>query len=171
MSYRSTSPPARKLAASCLVLRRATTKPGPSLTESLPTPSPICPRAARLTFWSISHRDRQGTGPEPGEPWAYIATAAAAVDRTDLEVNLSFYPGPCGERGAIANISEKTLTVGTLFRAAFENMAENYYAAASRIWPDVRGEGSSSPAASRSSYRNCGRLSRTGSRRRRGSVR
>jgi sugar (pentulose or hexulose) kinase len=75
-------------------------------------------------------------GASPAEPWAYIATAAAAVDGTDLQVNLSFYPGPCGERGAIANISEKTLTVGTLFRAAFENMAENYYAAASRIWPD-----------------------------------
>jgi hypothetical protein len=75
-------------------------------------------------------------GATPAEPWDYIATAAAAVDRTDLEVNLSFYPGPCGERGAIANINEKTLTVGTLFCAAFENMAENYYAAASRIWPD-----------------------------------
>ncbi len=75
-------------------------------------------------------------GANPAEPWPYIAAAAAAVDRTDLEVNLSFYPGPCGERGAITNISEKTLSVGTLFRAAFENMAENYYAAASRIWPD-----------------------------------
>jgi sugar (pentulose or hexulose) kinase len=70
------------------------------------------------------------------EPWSYIASAAAAVHSTDLEVDLSFYPGPCGERGAITNISEKTLNVGTLFRAAFENMAENYYAAASRIWPD-----------------------------------
>ncbi len=75
-------------------------------------------------------------GASPAEPWLYIATAAAAVHNTDLGVNLSFYPGPCGERGAITNISEKTLNVGTLFRAAFENMAENYYAAASRLWPD-----------------------------------
>jgi sugar (pentulose or hexulose) kinase len=75
-------------------------------------------------------------GVNPAEPWNYIAAAAAAVDDTDLGVNLSFYPGPCGERGAITNISEKTLNVGTLFRAAFENMAENYYAAASRLWPD-----------------------------------
>lgn len=72
----------------------------------------------------------------PVDPWSYIAKAAAAVDHTDLEVNLSFYPGPAGERGAITNISEKTLNVGTLFRAAFENMAECYYACASRIWPD-----------------------------------
>jgi hypothetical protein len=75
-------------------------------------------------------------GASPAEPWPYIASAAAAVDSTDLKVDLSFYPGPCGERGSITNIGEKTLNVGTLFRAAFENMAENYYAAASRIWPD-----------------------------------
>jgi sugar (pentulose or hexulose) kinase len=75
-------------------------------------------------------------GASPAEPWLYIATAAAAVHNTDLGVNLGFYPGPCGECGAITNISEKTLNVGTLFRAAFENMAENYYAAAARIWPD-----------------------------------
>ena len=75
-------------------------------------------------------------GAIPADPWSYIASAAAAVNRTDLEVNLSFYPGPCGDRGAITNISEKTLNVGTLFRAAFENMAECYYASALRIWPD-----------------------------------
>lgn len=72
----------------------------------------------------------------PTDPWPYIATAAAAVQRTDLQVDLSFYPGPCGDRGAITNISEKTLNVGTLFRAAFENMAECYYTSASCIWPD-----------------------------------
>jgi sugar (pentulose or hexulose) kinase len=70
------------------------------------------------------------------DPWSYIAEAAAAVKHTDLQVNLNFYPGPRGDRGSIANISEKTLNVGTLFRAAFENMAENYYASALRIWPD-----------------------------------
>ncbi|HET6217528.1 MAG TPA: hypothetical protein VFE27_10960, partial [Acidobacteriaceae bacterium] len=75
-------------------------------------------------------------GESPAEPWSYIASAAAGVHSTDLKVVLSFYPGPCEERGGITNISEKTLNVGTLFRTAFENMAENYYAAASRIWPD-----------------------------------
>ena len=80
-------------------------------------------------------------GESPAEPWPYIASAAAAVHSTDLKVDLSFYPGPSGERGSITNINEKTLNVGTLFRAAFENMAENYYAAASRIWPDCSWRG------------------------------
>jgi len=68
--------------------------------------------------------------------WAYIAQAAAAVDRTDLSAKLTFFRGPCGNRGAITNISETNFNVGTLFRAAFENMAENYYSCALRIWPD-----------------------------------
>ena len=70
------------------------------------------------------------------DPWEYIARAAAAVDHTDLEVKLSFFPGPCGDKGSISNIREKNLTVGTLFRASFENMAQNYYDCALRIWPD-----------------------------------
>jgi sugar (pentulose or hexulose) kinase len=70
------------------------------------------------------------------DPWEYIALAAGAVDHTDLEVNLSFFPGPCGHMGSISNIREKNLTVGTLFRASFERMAQNYYDCALRIWPD-----------------------------------
>jgi sugar (pentulose or hexulose) kinase len=70
--------------------------------------------------------------------WDYVTRVAAAADHSDLEVNLSFFPGPCGNRGSISNIREKNLTVGTLFRASFENMAENYYQCALRIWPDQR---------------------------------
>ena len=70
------------------------------------------------------------------DPWEYISRAAAAVDHTDLDVKLSFFPGPCGDKGSISNIQEKNLTVGTLFRASFENMAQNYYDCALRIWPD-----------------------------------
>jgi sugar (pentulose or hexulose) kinase len=68
--------------------------------------------------------------------WEYIARAAEAVDHTDLEVNLSFFPGPCGHMGSISNIREQNLTVGTLFRASFEKMAQNYYDCALPIWPD-----------------------------------
>ena len=70
------------------------------------------------------------------DPWEYIARAAAAVDPTDLEVKLGFFPGPSGEQGSISNIREQNLTVGTLFRSSFENMAQNYYDCALRIWPD-----------------------------------
>ncbi len=78
----------------------------------------------------------QHSGTAIPDPWPYIAQAAAAVDRTDLEVKLSFFPGPRGDKGSIANIREQNLTVGTLFRASFENMAENYYECALRLWPD-----------------------------------
>jgi sugar (pentulose or hexulose) kinase len=70
------------------------------------------------------------------DPWEYIARAATAIDHTDLEVKLSFFPGPCGDKGSISNVREQNLTVGTLFRASFENMAQNYYDCALRIWPD-----------------------------------
>ncbi len=58
------------------------------------------------------------------------------TEGTDLEAELSFFSGPCGERGNITNISETNLSVGALFRAAFKNMAENYYTCALRIWPE-----------------------------------
>jgi sugar (pentulose or hexulose) kinase len=70
------------------------------------------------------------------EPWRLIESEVKSVRQSDLLVNLGFYPGPCGEHGSISNIHEKNLSVGTLFRAAFENMAGNYLASAWRIWPD-----------------------------------
>jgi sugar (pentulose or hexulose) kinase len=78
----------------------------------------------------------RGSGIALDSSWAYIAQAVAAVDCTDLSAKLTFFRGPCGDRGAITNISETNLNVGTLFRAAFENMAENYYSCALRVWPD-----------------------------------
>ena len=78
----------------------------------------------------------QHSGTAIPDPWEYIARAATAIDHTDLEVKLSFFPGPCGDKGSISNVREQNLTVGTLFRASFENMAQNYYDCALRIWPD-----------------------------------
>ena len=40
-----------------------------------------------------------------------------------------------GDSGSLTNIREENLTVGDLFRAAFVNMAENYYASALRLSP------------------------------------
>ncbi len=78
----------------------------------------------------------EGSGITLPDPWGYITRQAAAIDDTDLKVDLGFFPGPCGYNGSISNIRENNLTVGTLFRASFENMAENYYRCALRIWPD-----------------------------------
>lgn len=70
------------------------------------------------------------------DPWAYIPRAAAAVAETDLQVDLAFFASARGDRGAITNIHEGNLTVGHLFRAAFEHMAGNYHACALRLWPE-----------------------------------
>ena len=67
------------------------------------------------------------------EPWTNIAQAVGKIKNTDLSVNLTFFPGSFGDRGEISNIREDNLTVGHLFRAAFENMANNYWACASRL--------------------------------------
>lgn len=69
------------------------------------------------------------------DPWAYIERVSMEADATELRVNLAFFPSSCGERGAIANMREDQLTVGHVFRAAFENMADNYYAFARRLSP------------------------------------
>jgi len=41
-----------------------------------------------------------------------------------------------GDRGAIRNITTDNLTVGSLFRAAFDHMADNYAHCASRLSPE-----------------------------------
>ena len=70
------------------------------------------------------------------DPWQYIAKVTEESGLSDLKVNLGFFPGPRGNQGGISNIREQNLTVGSLFRAAFENMAENYSQCADSIWPD-----------------------------------
>ena len=69
------------------------------------------------------------------DPWPYITRAAEAVNTTDLRVDLAFFPSAVGDHGEIANIREENLTVGHLFRSAFQNMADNYYANALRLSP------------------------------------
>jgi sugar (pentulose or hexulose) kinase len=81
----------------------------------------------------LAHRQ----GLELADPWDEVARAAAEVDETDLRVNLAFFASSCGDRGEIANIREENMTVGHLFRAAFENMAENYYRSAVRLSPEA----------------------------------
>ena len=69
------------------------------------------------------------------DPWSYISRVAAEAHDNHLQVDLAFFKSSCGEAGQIANIREDELTVGHLFRAAFQNMADNYYTSALRISP------------------------------------
>ena len=67
--------------------------------------------------------------------WAYITRAVSETQETDLRVNLAFFRSVCGDQGSFSNIRENNLSVGHVFRAAFENMANNYYECALRLSP------------------------------------
>lgn len=69
------------------------------------------------------------------DPWNYIAKSAAARPASELRANLAFFPTPLGDSGSLTHLREENLTVGDIFRAAFVNMAENYYASALRLSP------------------------------------
>ena len=69
------------------------------------------------------------------KPWPAIVKAAEAAPDTELAANLTFFDGPLGSRGSISNITTENLSLGTLFRAAFRNMAENYATCAARLSP------------------------------------
>jgi sugar (pentulose or hexulose) kinase len=70
------------------------------------------------------------------DPWGYIGQAAAAAGPTRMKANLAFFNSSCGDRGSFTDVREEELTVGHIFRAAFQNMTDNYRACASRISPD-----------------------------------
>jgi sugar (pentulose or hexulose) kinase len=78
----------------------------------------------------------EGQGLTVPDPWAYISVAAARVPPPTLKANLAFYSSAAGDEGALWHLHEDELTVGHLFRAAFQNMAENYRAFAQRLSPE-----------------------------------
>lgn len=71
--------------------------------------------------------------------WEYIAQQAEQVCNAGLTANLCFFSGPLGAKGKIDGITTENLSVGSLFRAAFENMAENYLQCADRLCPHRQG--------------------------------
>jgi sugar (pentulose or hexulose) kinase len=69
------------------------------------------------------------------DPWSTIAQAVERTKATDLDVNLAFFASAVGDHGHIQNIRLEDLTIGSLFRAAFRNMADNYLHCADRLAP------------------------------------
>jgi len=79
------------------------------------------PRAAGL--------DMQGS-------WRLIAEATEAAEGTGgLSCDLGFFASAMGDRGRIESITTENLTVGNLFRAAFDFMADSYLACSRRLSP------------------------------------
>jgi len=65
--------------------------------------------------------------------WETIATSAAEAPSEELDVDLAFFSGPMGDHGHIRRITTENLNVGSVFRAAFRNMADNYRIYADRV--------------------------------------
>ncbi|MCB9153707.1 MAG: hypothetical protein H6649_06600 [Caldilineae bacterium] len=76
-----------------------------------------------------------GQGVVVPEPWDYITQMARNVDPPQMHANLAFFTSSCGDRGEFTNMREEEMTVGHVFRAAFQNMVDNYYASAQRLHP------------------------------------
>ncbi|MCO6453257.1 MAG: hypothetical protein J5I90_20920 [Caldilineales bacterium] len=74
-----------------------------------------------------------GQGMALPEPWSYISQMASLAGPTQMRAKLAFFNSSCGDHGEFTNIREEELTVGHLFRAAFQNMADNYYDSAQRL--------------------------------------
>lgn len=75
-------------------------------------------------------------GHDLSDPWPYIIEAANAASAGELQVELAFYSSAVGDYGAITHLREPEMTVGPLFRAAFDSMARNYHACALRLSPE-----------------------------------
>lgn len=70
------------------------------------------------------------------DTWAYIVQEAARIGSPAMKANLAFYSSACGSEGAFTHLHEDELTVGCVFRAAFESMAQSYYQFARRLSPE-----------------------------------
>lgn len=62
----------------------------------------------------------------PRHPWETIVRHMRHVKKSNLRVDLAFFDGPLGSSGQISGITTDNLSVGSLFLAAFENMADNF---------------------------------------------
>lgn len=78
----------------------------------------------------------QRDGQTISDPWKLAIEAADTARDENLRVDLSFFSGPMGDRGSIEGITTENLSVGNLFRSAFQNMAENYQICAERVVPE-----------------------------------
>lgn len=70
------------------------------------------------------------------DPWAFISDAVSATVETDLEVLPSFFETVLNANGSIRNIHGDNLSVGHLFRATFDGMADIFYDCACSVWPE-----------------------------------
>lgn len=72
-------------------------------------------------------------GVELTKVWETIASRSSRTPPEELDVDLAFFSGPMGDHGHVRGITTENLNVGSVFRAAFQNMADNYRQCADRV--------------------------------------
>ena len=114
-----------------------TPRPEPSLGQTRRETLDEPPRAGQ-THAGEAHAGEAPAGETPtGQTHAGQTHAVEAnTNEAGLGVDLSFFEGPLGNRGAITGITTDNLAVGPLFLAAFRAMARNYAVLAERISPE-----------------------------------
>lgn len=76
---------------------------------------------------------------EDRDIWSAIIRAEQECRYTDIKCQMTFFENPITKEttGNIENISEYSLTVGSLFCAIFQSLADNFIWAAKEIEPDI----------------------------------
>ena len=67
--------------------------------------------------------------------WQFIQESTATATGGGLTCDLSFFASAMGSDGRISGITTENLTVGNLFHAAFEFMADSYLTCSRRLSP------------------------------------
>jgi hypothetical protein len=75
----------------------------------------------------------RAAGLEVARSWALIAAATETADGGGLSCDLGFFASAMGDSGRIEGITTDNLTVGNLFCAAFDFMADSYLACSHRL--------------------------------------
>lgn len=76
----------------------------------------------------------RAAGIDMAQSWRLIAAATEASEGTGgLVCDLGFFASALGDRGRIEGVTTDNLTVGNLFRAAFDFMADGYLACSRRL--------------------------------------
>jgi sugar (pentulose or hexulose) kinase len=73
--------------------------------------------------------------PESFDPWRAIERLTREATRQGIEVDLTLHDGPTGHTGSIDGLTLENLSVGSIFAAAFEDMAARYERCALRLDP------------------------------------
>ena len=70
------------------------------------------------------------------DPWKEIIRSIDEADDSQLKAEISYFDCKVGTHGSLQGMRLENMTIGHLFRAALDNMVDNYVAAAEKLSPE-----------------------------------